>query len=105
MGQVGGYDLPYFSKEKLLTKNDIIIQFNNDPELAEYLPDHASSGTITRSFLLALLYNVKREKYMKLYESYKQHKKQISIGNKKIYHININDYFIDKFKNYESGTK
>jgi len=75
LGAIGGYDLPYFSKDKFLTKTHIISQFNNDIELAQYLPDRINPSTVTRSFLLALLFNVRKEKYLNLYGLYKQKKR------------------------------
>ena len=74
MGEIGGYDLPFFSKDKFLTKTHIISQFNNDIELAQYLPDRINPSKVTRSFPLALLFNVKKEKYLNLYGLYKQKK-------------------------------
>ena len=69
------------------------------------MPDHINSSTVTRSFLLSLLYNIRREKYINLYNIYKQHKKQISTGNKKIYYINIHNSFAGQLQNYENETK
>ena len=63
--------MPYFAKNKLLTKDYIISQFIGDEELLEYLPDKLNCSTVTRDFLLALLFNVKKEKYLQLYNLYK----------------------------------
>lgn len=60
LGQVGGYDLTYFLKEKILIEEDIINQFTNDEELAKYLPNQIIKSTIAGSFLLVLLFNVGR---------------------------------------------
>lgn len=68
---MGGYDLPYFSKDKFLTENHITSLFTGDLELAKYLPDKISPTTKSRSFLLALLFNVLRDKYLSLYTTYK----------------------------------
>ena len=65
-----GYEIPYFSKSKLLTKNHIIEQFNGDAELCKYLPDKVNKSTITREFLLSLLFNVRKDKYLHLYTMY-----------------------------------
>ena len=54
--------MPYFSKSKMLTKDHIIQQFIGDTELLQYLPDVLNRATVTRDFLLALLFNIKREK-------------------------------------------
>ena len=72
-----GYDLPYFSKEKFLTKNHLIQQFTGDNELAKYLPDEINPSTVIRSFLFAFLFNVRRQKYLNLYMAYKDNKKNI----------------------------
>ena len=89
----------------MLTKNHIIYQFNNDLELAQYLPDQVSPSSITRSFLLALLYNVKREKYKLLYNIYKEHKKQSSTSNGKIFQIIVGNEFATSLSDYTSTTK
>ena len=105
LGEVGGYDLPYFSKDKFLTKSHIISQFNNDSELAKYLPDRTNPSTVTRSFLLALLFNVRPQKYSALYNAYKDKKKQASTTNGKIYQISVTQSFLTNIKNYTSTTK
>lgn len=105
LGQVGGYDLPYFSKEKILTKKHIINQFNNDEELAKYLPNQINKSTVTRSFLLALLFNVRRDKYLLLYKNYKEKKKQISTTSGKLYEVSISLSFAEKIQNYSSNDK
>ena len=74
LGQIGGYDIPYFSKENILTKSNIIAQFTGDEELSKYIPDQCNSSTVTRSFLLSLLFNIRRDKYLELYNKYKQKK-------------------------------
>lgn len=81
---VGGYDIPYFSKGNLLTKNHIIEQFNNDYELSQYLPDSVNRSTITRSFPLSLLYNVRKDKYLYLYNIYKKQKANKSYSNGRV---------------------
>ena len=83
MGAIGGYDLPYFTNDKFMTKTHIISWFNNDLELAKYLQDKISPNTVTRSFLLALLFNIRKEKYLNLYGFYEQKRKEAStIGDK-----------------------
>ena len=96
---MGGYDLPYFSKHNILTKLDIITQFNGDNELKEYIPDGCNPSTVTRSFLLSLLFNVKRNKYLSLYNKYKKIKIEQSTSGK-IYEINAQSEFADEINNY-----
>lgn len=105
LGGIGGYDLPYFSKAKFLTKSHLVSQFNGDLELAKYLPDQINPTTVTRSFLLALLFNVRRDKYLSLYNSYKEKKKEYSTTNGKIYHISIDKTFLANIKNFSSTNK
>ena len=105
MGTVGGYDLPYFSKDKILTKSHFTKQYNNDHELAQYLPDQVSPSTITREFLLALLYNIEMEKYLLLYNAYKEKKKQSNTTGGKIYKIVVGNEYIGQLRNYTSTTK
>lgn len=79
--------------------------FNNDIQLAEYLPDHINPSTVTRSFLLSLLFNVKREKYVALYNLYKNKMKQSSTTSGKLYSVPVSESFINHIKNYIPNTK
>ena len=103
MGEIGGYDLPFFSKDKFLTKTHIISQFNNDIELAQYLPDRINPSKVTRSFPLALLFNVKKEKYLNLYGLYKQ-KKETSTTGGKHYNVSITQSLLLFIENYSPST-
>ena len=105
LGQIGGYDLPYFLKDKLLTKKPIISLFDNDAELAKYLPDKINPSTVTRSFLLALLFNVKKDKYLSLYGSYKKKQKESSTTGSKSYNVSITQSFLPYIENYVPSTK
>lgn len=105
LGQVGGYDIPYFSKSNILTKSNIIEQFTNDDDLKNYIPDGCNPSTVTRSFLLSLLFNVKREKYLFLYNTYKHKKIEQSTTSGKIYEINANSSFASELNKYISTTK
>ena len=103
LGQIGGYDLPYFSKDKLLTKKHIISLFDNDAELAKYLkylPNKINPSTVTRSFLLALLFNVKKDKYLSLYGLYKKKQKESSTTGGKSYNVSIAQSFLPYIENY-----
>ena len=105
MGQVGGYDIPYFSKSKIFTKDHIIQQFTGDVELLQYLPDSINRTTITREFLLALLFNVRREKYYYLYNLYKEQKINQTLNHGKIYKINIKKDFAKNINEFITTTK
>ena len=97
--------MPYFSKEKFLTKSHFVQQFTGDNELAKYLPDETNPSTITRSFLFALLFNVRRQKYLNLYTAYKEKKKEYSTTHGKLYKIEINNEFVSHIKNFNPTTK
>ena len=105
LGQVGGYDLPYFSKSNLLTKSDIIKQFTGDKELGMYIPDNCNPTTVTRSFLLSLLFNIKREKYLFLYNAYKKKKLEQSTFSGKVYEIDVENIFANEINNYVTAYK
>lgn len=100
MGQVGGYELPYFSKSDLLTKKNIIQKFTGDDELGKYIPNNCNPNTVTRSFLLSLLFNISRNKYLDLYNSYKKKKIEQSTNSGKIYEIDVNSSFANELNNY-----
>ena len=91
--QIGGYVIPYFSKNNLLTKDHIIKIFSGDLELCKYLPDKVNKFTITRCFLLSLLFNVHKEKYLSLYNLYKKEKASQSFFCGKVYEIDVTDDF------------
>ena len=79
----------------MITKDHIIDQFTGDIELQQYLSNTLNKATVTRSFLLALLFNIKKEKYLYLLANR-------AYGNGKVYEIKItNDYAknIDQFIN------
>lgn len=105
LGEVGGYDLPYFSKEKYLTKDHIISQFTGDQELLQYLPDKVNKSTVSRSFLLALLFNIRKEKYLKLYNIYKEQKANRAFGNGKVYNIEIRNDFANTISKFTNTSK
>ena len=99
------YELPFFSKSKMLTKDHIIQQFIGDTELLQYLPDVLNRATVTRDFLLALLFNIKREKYYYLYNIYKKQKANQSVCNGKIYEVDIKNDYAARISNFISPTK
>lgn len=98
MGCIGGYLLPYYTKENVLTKKIIFKYFTEDAELLRYLPNNPKIETISREFLLSVLANVKREKYAQMYVKYKEIKIQRSTGGNKVYHAEItNEFKSNKF--------
>ncbi len=60
---------------------------------------------MTRDFLLALLFNVKREKYAKLYNIYKNQTANNAIGNGKIYQVEVKNIFAENINNFQSSAK
>jgi len=54
--------------------------------------------------MLSLLFNVRRNKYLDLYEKYKNAKLEQSTSGK-IYHIDINDEFAKRLNNYTTIDK
>ena len=66
-----GLNIPYYSKEKKLTKEDIFRNFIGDQALLAYLPDNPDIRCITREYLLSALFFINREKYLKVYGKYK----------------------------------
>ena len=83
LGSIGGYQLPYYTKEQVLTKKKIFEIFERDQNLLKYLPDNPKLDAIPREYLLSILANVKREEYAKLYSAYKEIKSQRSTIGKK----------------------
>ena len=100
-----GYSIPYFSKNKLLTKDNIIQQFIGDQQLLEYLPDKLNKSTLTGEFLLTLPFNVKKEKYLYLYNLYKNQKINRTYFHGKIYEVNIKKDFANNLGNYIKMSK
>lgn len=79
--------------------------FINDAQLAEYLPDHINPSTVTRPFLLSLLFHVKKEKYIALYNSYKNRMKQSSTTGGKLYNVPVTESYFAHIQNYVPNTK
>ena len=100
MSQIGGYNIPYFSKSNILTKSHIIEQFNKDNDLKDYILDECNASTVTWEFLLSLLFNIKREKYLALYNTYKRKKIEQSTTTGKIYEIDGISSFSSQLNRY-----
>ena len=97
---MGGFNIPYFSKERILTKQHIFQQFVGDDELQKYLPNNLKLTSITRELLLSILFYVKRDKYLNLYGIYKTKKVEKAINGIKVYNATIKDDLFDKLKTY-----
>lgn len=89
----------------MLTKDNIIQQFVGDQQLLEYLPDKLNKSTVTREFLLALLFNVKKEKYLYLYNLYKTQKINRTYFHGKIYEVNIKKDFANNLVKFTTTSK
>lgn len=97
-----GFNPPYYTKEKLLTKGHIFSQFTNDEILLKYIPTGVKLSSLTRELLLSILAFIKKEQYLELYGMYKNERIQRStIGNRN-YDINIQNHFINKIREYVS---
>ena len=100
LGSIGGYSLPYYTKENILTKYMIFKNFENDATLLQYLPSNPNLKTILREFLLCILANVRREKYALMYAKYKEMKAQRSTVWNKIYKAQITNEFKNGLNNF-----
>lgn len=93
LGSIGGYSLPYYTKENILTKSMIFKIFEEDDALLQYLPDKPNLKTIPRDFLLCVMANIRREKYASMYAKYKDIKAQRSTVGNKVYKAQITNDF------------
>ena len=83
LGCFGGFNIPYYSKNKKLVKEDIFKEFENDQNLLCNLPDSPDKKSLSRELLLNILFYANREKYLNLCEEYKNLQIQRYImGNK-----------------------
>ena len=96
-----GFNIPYFSKSKKLTKEDIYKKFLGDENLLSYLPDNPDMKSISRELLLSILFFANREKYLALYEIYKDLQIQrTTTGNKK-YIAKITEEMLVHLRNFK----
>ena len=101
IGCLGGFTFPYYSKDKKLTKEHIFNEFINDQTLLEFLPDNPDIRCLSREFLLSVLFFGARDKYLKLYETYKDIQLQKSTtGNRKFY-AKITPQMFEHLKNFK----
>lgn len=73
--------------------------------MLEYLPDKLNKSTVTREFLLALLFNVKKEKYLYLYNLYKTQKMNSTYFHGKIYEVNIKKDYANNLGKFITTSK
>ena len=76
-----------------------------DKELLEYLPNSLNKATVTREFLLALLFNVKPDKYYYLYNIYKKQAANKTFTNGKIYEVEVKNDFLNNINSFITTTK
>ena len=101
LGCFGGFNIPYFSKSKKLTKDDILKKFIGDEQLLSYLPDNLDIKSITRELLLSILFYGNRNKYLSLYEEYKELQIQkTTTGNTK-YYAKVTDEMLSHLQNFK----
>ena len=105
MGCLRGFDLPYYTKDKVLTKSHIFSHFENNQELLQYIPWGAKASSLTKELLLSILVYIKKDKYLILYGIYKATKLQRSKTGKKNYDIRIQANFVNKIKEYVTISK
>lgn len=97
----GGFNIPYFSKSKKLTKDDIFRKFIGDESLFIYLPDNPDMKSVKRELLLSILFFGNRSKYLSLYEEYKELQIQkTTTGNKK-YYAKITEEMLSHLQNFK----
>lgn len=105
LGCFGGFNLPYYTKENILTKNHIFSQFLDDEELLKYIPTGAKLSSLTRELLLSILAYIRKDKYLALYGIYKSTKLQRSTTGNKSYDLTVQQNFVEKIKEYISVSK
>lgn len=92
--------MPYYTKEKMLTKEMIFKYFEEDQELLQYLPSEPKLKSIPRELLLSIMANVRRAKYAEIYSKYKEIKSQKSTIGNKIYCAQITNEFKEGLNNF-----
>ena len=96
-----GLNFLYYSKNKKLVKEHIFKEFENDENLLCYLPDSPDIKSLSRELLLSILFYANREKYLNLYEQYKNLQIQgYRTGNKKFV-AQITTELLNHLKNFQ----
>ena len=72
--------------------------------MCKYLPDKVNKSTITREFLLSLLFNVRKDKYLHLYTMYKNQKANQNYFGGKIYEVGVTNEFANNINEYRTTT-
>ena len=100
LGYFGGFSFPYYTKNKKLTKKHIFEKFVNDQNLLSYLPDNIPLTSITREFLLSVLFYGDRNKYLDLYDEYKEIQTQKSTSGNRKFTATVTDEMLELLKIY-----
>lgn len=100
LGCVGGFNIPYYSKNKQLTKDDIFKKFVGDENLMAFIPDDPDVKSISREFLLSVLFYASRDKYLSLYEKYKDLEMQRSTTGNRKFIAKISEEMLTNLRNY-----
>ena len=82
---------------KQVTKKHIFEKFINEQNLFSYLPPLTS---ITREFLLSVLFYGDRNKYLELYDQYKDIQIQKSTSGNRKFTATVTNEMIELLKNY-----
>lgn len=93
--------MPNYSKSKKLTKEDIFKKFEGDNNLLSCLPDEPDIKSISRELLLSILFYGDREKYLKLYEEYKDLEMQKSTTGNKKYIAQVSEEMLMYLRNFQ----
>ena len=94
------FNFPYYSKEKKLTKEDIFKIFVVD--IISNISDNPDIRCIIREYLLSVLFFSNQEKFLELYEKYKDIQIQkTTTGNKKFYIKIITNEMLDQLRKFQ----
>ena len=105
LGSIGGFELPYFTKNKALRKIDIIEKFKDDQNLMSYIPDDIKINSLNRNFLLSVLMTGNQAKYFALYQQYKDIMAEREDKRLQKYAIPISDTLKKKLMEYNPIEK
>lgn len=89
-----------------ITKSDILKEFEGDDLLLSYLPDDISKSSLNREYLLSVsiypkfyvLSVVRKEKWLKLYQGYKELIRKKEYASWENYTITLSSETIEKIK-------
>ena len=83
-----------------MTKEDIFKKFVGDENLLVFIPDDPDIKSISREFLLSVLFYASRDKYLSLYEQYKDLELQRSTTGNRKFIAKISEEMLLNLKNY-----